>query len=81
VVTEETTFDQGSVEFIEPVDMYNPGETNDKYLVFPKTNILGEGQVIPPEPDPEIVEWVNNSFTIVSWTNSLDNQVNWVKII
>jgi hypothetical protein len=40
VVTPETTFDQGSVEFIEPVDMYNPGEINDKYLVFPKTNIL-----------------------------------------
>jgi hypothetical protein len=40
VVSDETTFDQGSVEFIEPVDMYNPGEINDKYLVFPKTNIL-----------------------------------------
>ena len=40
IVTTETTFDQGSVEFIEPVDMYNPGETNDKYLVFPKANIL-----------------------------------------
>ena len=40
VVTAETTFDQGSVEFIEPVDMFNPGETNDKYLVFPRTNIL-----------------------------------------
>jgi hypothetical protein len=38
--TGETIFDQGSVEFIEPVDMYNPGETNDKYLVFPRTNIL-----------------------------------------
>jgi hypothetical protein len=40
IVTDETTFDQGSVDFVEPVDMYNPGETNDKYLVFPKTNIL-----------------------------------------
>ena len=40
VVTDETTFDQTSVEFIEPVDMYNPGDTNDKYLVFPKSNIL-----------------------------------------
>ena len=40
VVTEETIFDQGSVAFIEPVDLYNPGQTNDKYLVFPKTNIL-----------------------------------------
>ena len=36
----ETTFDGGSVEFIQPVDMYNPGDSNDKYLVFPKTNIL-----------------------------------------
>ena len=40
VVTDETVFDQGSVAFIEPVDLYNPGQTNDKYLVFPKTNIL-----------------------------------------
>jgi hypothetical protein len=39
-VTDETLFDGGSVEFIEPVDMYNPGDSNDKYLVFPKTNIL-----------------------------------------
>jgi hypothetical protein len=36
----ETIFDKGSVAFIEPVDLYNPGQTNDKYLVFPKTNIL-----------------------------------------
>lgn len=40
VVTSETIFDGGSVEFIQPVDMYNPGDSNDKYLVFPKTNIL-----------------------------------------
>jgi hypothetical protein len=40
VVTTETTFDQGSMEFIEPVDMYNPGDAYDKYLVFPKSNIL-----------------------------------------
>jgi hypothetical protein len=40
VVTTETEFDQGSVEFIEPVDMYNPTDSNDKYLVFPKSNIL-----------------------------------------
>lgn len=40
VVTTETTFDQGSMEFIEPIDTYNPGDTYDKYLVFPKQNIL-----------------------------------------
>ena len=40
ITTVETTFDKGSVEWIEPVDMYDPGQDNDKYLVFPKSNIL-----------------------------------------
>jgi hypothetical protein len=40
VVTEETFFDEGSVAFTEPVDMYDPTDQFDKYLVFPKTNIL-----------------------------------------
>lgn len=36
----ETTFDQGSMAFEEPVDMYDPTDAYDKYLVFPKSNIL-----------------------------------------
>ena len=40
VVSDETVFDAGSVAFIEPVDMYNPTDSEDKYLVFPKSNIL-----------------------------------------
>jgi hypothetical protein len=40
VTTAETIFDQGSMAFIEPVDMYDPTDTIDKYLVFPKQNIL-----------------------------------------
>lgn len=36
----ETTFDQGSMAFEVPVDMYDPTDRYDKYLVFPKTNIL-----------------------------------------
>jgi hypothetical protein len=40
VTTVETIFDQGSLAFIEPVDMYDPTDTIDKYLVFPKQNIL-----------------------------------------
>jgi hypothetical protein len=40
VVTEETFFDDGSVAFVEPVDMYDPTDAYDKYLVFPKANIL-----------------------------------------
>jgi hypothetical protein len=38
--TIETVFDGNSLQFIEPVDMYDPTDTYDKYLVFPKTNIL-----------------------------------------
>lgn len=40
VVTAETTFDDTSMAFVEPVDMYDPTDTIDKYLVFPKQNIL-----------------------------------------
>jgi hypothetical protein len=40
VVTDETVFDENSLKFIEPVDMYDPTDTYDKYLVFPKSNIL-----------------------------------------
>lgn len=36
----ETTFDGASMAFEAPVDMYNPTDRNDKYLVFPKANIL-----------------------------------------
>lgn len=40
VVTDETIFDGGSLAFIEPVDMYDTSDSLDKYLVFPKQNIL-----------------------------------------
>lgn len=40
VPTEETTFDEGSMAFEEPVDMYDPSDRLDKYLVFPRSNIL-----------------------------------------
>jgi hypothetical protein len=36
----DTTFDGAGMQFTAPVDMYNPSDRNDKYLVFPKANIL-----------------------------------------
>lgn len=36
-----TTFDADSMKFISPVDNYEFTDKYDKYLVFPKTNILG----------------------------------------
>ena len=40
ITSTETTFDEGSMAFEVPVDMYDPTDRNDKYLVFPKANIL-----------------------------------------
>lgn len=40
IVTTETIFDQGSLQFVDPVDMYDASQNYDKYLVFPKSNIL-----------------------------------------
>ena len=40
VIGNETTFDQASMQFIAPVDMYDTSDALDKYLVFPKSNIL-----------------------------------------
>jgi hypothetical protein len=40
VTTTETIFDGGSMAFEAPVDMYDPTDAYDKYLVFPKANIL-----------------------------------------
>ena len=36
----QTRFDGGSMQFIAPVDMYSNTQEYDKYLVFPKRNIL-----------------------------------------
>lgn len=38
---DQTIFDGGSLRFIAPVDMYSNTQEYDKYLVFPKKNILG----------------------------------------
>lgn len=40
VIGNETTFDEASMQFIEPVDVYDTSDALDKYLVFPKQNIL-----------------------------------------
>ena len=40
-VNNATTFDGNSLRFTTPVDMYGKTDKYDKYLVFPKTTILG----------------------------------------
>lgn len=38
--SQDTTFDDNSLQFNSPVDMYDYTDKYNKYLVFPKTNIL-----------------------------------------
>lgn len=38
----QTTFDGGSMQFIAPVDNYTNTDEYDKYIMFPKQNILGQ---------------------------------------
>ena len=40
VIVGQTVFDGNSLQFVEPVDMYDVSGSSDKYLVFPKINIL-----------------------------------------
>jgi hypothetical protein len=40
-VNSATTFDGNSLRFTSPVDVYGKTDSYDKYLVFPKKNILG----------------------------------------
>jgi hypothetical protein len=51
-----TTFDQSSMRFIAPVDMYSNTQAYDRYLVFPKKSIIE-----PVYDDSRnIVGWLNN---------------------
>ena len=71
-----TIFDGGSVRFITPVDLYLNSNTTDydKYLVFPKRNIISPGRPVVPST---VVEWTNNAGNTVTWTNNAGRAVAW----
>ena len=73
VLAKQTTFDQNSMQFIDPVDMYDPTDTYDKYLVFPKTNILGG-----VTPASDVHYWINNDGAVVGWVNNFGDNVQWI---
>lgn len=76
-VTTGTIFDGGSLQFVEPVDMYEPGDNYDKYLVWPRQNILGP---IPQPQNEHIVNWLNDDNLPVQWINDDDLIVSWTNI-
>jgi hypothetical protein len=73
----QTVFDGGSLRFITPVDIYLDSNTQDydKYLVFPRRNIISPvSPIIPAEP----VAWTNNSSATVEWVNDDTDAVEWI---
>jgi hypothetical protein len=73
----QTVFDGGSLRFITPVDIYLDSNTQDydKYLVFPRRNIISPvTPIIPAEP----VTWTNNSSATVEWVNDDTDAVEWI---
>ena len=76
---EITTFDATSLRFESPVDMYSSTDEYDRYLLFPRRNIL-----TPPTGDinPDLpVGWQNNTGQETAWQNDADEQVGWKDFI
>jgi hypothetical protein len=77
---QQTIFDGGSTVFIVPEDNYGLTDVYNKYLLYPKINILGGAPPSPapvPQP-PAIVSWLNNVGNTVPWVNSVPEEVNWI---
>jgi len=73
----QTIFDGGSLRFITPVDIYLDSNTQDydKYLVFPRRNIISPvTPIVPSQP----VGWTNNSSATVEWVNDDTDAVEWL---
>jgi hypothetical protein len=68
-----TTFDNNSLLFTAPVDMYSATATTDynKYLLFPKRNIIQN------LPQINQVFWINDYSDLVAWVNNLNEPVIW----
>jgi hypothetical protein len=67
-----TVFDGNSLKFIVPVDMYTNTTAYNKFLMFPKKNILENLTV-----DGFIIDWANTDDYVVEWTNDNNDVVTW----
>jgi hypothetical protein len=67
-----TTFDGNSLQFTAPVDMYSDTNVYDKYLLFPRRNILSP---LPPQSD--IIRWINDQSQPLTWLNDSGQTIEW----
>jgi hypothetical protein len=60
------------MQFAAPVDMYSSTDVYDRYLLFPRRNILS------PVNQVSAIDWVNNANQSLIWVNSSDYEFIWV---
>lgn len=70
----QTIFDGGSIQFTDPADINTNTDAFNRYLLFPRINILTP----LPTYDGVPVNWINNSSTVLPWVNDLGQVVGWV---
>jgi hypothetical protein len=74
-VTFDTQFDGGSLTFSSPADQYTNTNSYDKYLMFPKSNIITP----VPRVDTNMVFWVDNYAKFTYWLNDSDQPTPWIE--
>jgi len=80
-VTNVTVFDGGGTTFVSPADQYTGTDEYDRYLLFPKINIIDPTPTIPGPPPPPpnpVVTWRNVRLNSVTWNNDSGNAVVWL---
>lgn len=71
---EQTVFDGNSIQFVDPSQPDSNTNAFDRYLLFPRMNILTP----LPTYDGIPVTWENNSNVTIPWTNNTGVTVGWV---
>ena len=69
-----TVFDGGSLIFINTTVMNTATTDHDKYLVFPRRDIIS---VVPPFVYSSTVYWTNEFGDFIAWVNDSDETINW----
>ena len=71
-----TTFDGGSLQFITPVDMYSNSNEYDRYLLFPRRNIVVPNGTVPLNFIPWYDDITNNA--LITWYDDVTNiPITW----
>ena len=70
-----TPFDYGSLQFVAPSNINTNTQAYDRYLMYPKRNILGGVETVGPQG----VLWTNTDANAVTWLNDSNTRIVWLE--